>query len=94
MIANRAHTVGAGDGGPGLPIVNCSTTAGDLRAAHLVGLHALQLLPLAGFALGRWKPTLSAAAQAGWMTLIAAGDAAAGVVPFDHAMRGRPLILM
>lgn len=53
MVSRNAHTVGAGDGGPGLPFVNWSTIAGDLRIPHALGLHALQLLPLIGFALTR-----------------------------------------
>lgn len=87
MIHLNQHTVGAPDGGPGLPGIGWSTRAGDLRIAHFIGLHALQVVPLLGWWLSGLVP--SRAALLTWLGALA--YACLVVVLFAKAMAGVPL---
>lgn len=58
MVSYDGHAVGAAAESAGLPLVNWKITGGDLRIAHFVGLHALRVLPLAGYVAAR-SPHLS-----------------------------------
>jgi hypothetical protein len=44
-----SHSVGETDETKRLPLTSWAKTGGDLRIAHFIGLHALQILPLIGF---------------------------------------------
>ena len=77
-VLDGGHTVGGADGGPGLAITNWSTRAGDLRAPHFVGIHALQLLPLLAWLLGRHGRRLGRGRQVGLVHV--AGGGYLGVV--------------
>jgi hypothetical protein len=85
-----AHSVGVADGGPGLPLVGWSTTGGDLRVAHFVGIHALQVIPLFGAVLVR-RP---ARERDGVLLVLVAAAGYLGLVALLtwQALRGQPLL--
>ena len=93
MISQMSHTVGAADGGEGLPFLNWSTTGGDLRIAHFFGLHGIQIIPLfAVWVSNKWKDsnknqiiavTAFALFYAGWIAYT-----------FYQAKQGMPLIAL
>lgn len=89
MVGQMSHTVGSDDGGPGLPVLNWSTEAGDLRVAHAIGLHALQLLPLLGFALSRTERSESRQKRLIWAASLI--YAALTFCLYIQALAGRPL---
>jgi hypothetical protein len=93
LSANGGHAVGVPDGGPGLFFVGWSTTGGDLRIGHFVGMHALQVLPLlaAGLAaLGRDR--LDETARVRIVQVAAAGYAGLVVLVTWQALRGQALL--
>ncbi|MGA6166367.1 hypothetical protein [Amycolatopsis magusensis] len=90
-----AHSVGVPDGGPGMPVTGWSTTGGDLRIPHFVGMHALQVLPLLLLALtaaASRVPLLADVEIRRRLVRVAAG-AYAGLLALItwQALRGQPL---
>lgn len=51
MGARQAHSVGDAVATISLPLVKWNMTAGDLRVAHFIGMHSLQIIPLLSFYL-------------------------------------------
>jgi hypothetical protein len=92
MVWHKAHTVGLYDGGPGLPLVNWSTRTGDLRIAHLLGLHAFQILPLAAYGLSRWKNDIPASRRLGYFFAFALAYLSVTALLLLQAVHGHPLL--
>ena len=90
MPVAGAHTVGAPDGGAGLPGTGWSLAHGDLRVPHFVGLHAVQVLGLVALFAGAGIPTPRRRVR---VVLTAAGSyAALFVILLWQALRGQSIV--
>ncbi|NKQ54662.1 hypothetical protein HFP15_17405 [Amycolatopsis sp. K13G38] len=91
-----AHSVGVTDGGPAMPVTGWSTTGGDLRIPHFVGMHALQALPLLVLALTllarRFARLRNDAVRTRLVLVAGFGYAGLVVLVTWQALRGQALI--
>jgi hypothetical protein len=85
-----AHTVGATDGGPGLPGTGWSVDHGDLRVPHFVGLHALQVLPLMAWL--RWRRRVDDGRRVRVMAVAGVSYGMLFLVLFWQALRGQAVV--
>jgi hypothetical protein len=85
MVVAGAHTVGAPDGGPGLPGTGWSLEHGDLRVPHFIGLHALQAFAVLVLVLPRrW----SGSRRVRMMIAVAASYTGLFMILLWQALRG------
>ncbi len=83
MGSRLSHTVGAINDNSNLFILGWSKTVGDLRVAHFIGMHALQVLPVLSFyVLKNTKLTIVVALLYGLLALLT----------LVQALKGKPLL--
>ncbi len=84
-----AHTVGAPDGGRSMPFTGWSADHGDLRIAHFLGLHAMQIL-----LLGWWltRRQWSHRRQIRLILALAVSSTFAFAVVLLQALHGQPFL--
>ncbi|MGC5053136.1 hypothetical protein ACLQ2S_16975 [Micromonospora sp. DT48] len=88
-----AHSVGVPDGGPGLPLISWSTTGGDLRIGHFVGLHGMQVMPILAMLLNTVTGgRLDERTRARLMLVVGLGYGASTILVTWQALRGQPLL--
>ncbi|MDQ0465661.1 hypothetical protein QO010_003450 [Caulobacter ginsengisoli] len=91
MSAQTSHWVGGiQSDAAGLPLFGWSTTGGDLRPPHFLGIHASQIIPVAALVIIRLFGK-----AAGLLTgLFVAGYIALAIAVFVQALMGLPLIAL
>jgi hypothetical protein len=85
-----AHAVGVADGGPGMALTGWSTTGGDLRIGHFVGIHGLQAMLLFAMLAG-WL-VRDAERRTRLVFVFAAAYTGLLVLVTWQALRGQPLL--
>lgn len=90
MTISGAHTIGAPDGGPGLPVTGWSVEHGDGRVAHFVGLHALQAMLLIFLVVSR--RSRSERTEVRLIAIAAASYTALFVILLAQGWRGQSLV--
>ncbi len=90
MMIAGAHSVGGPDGGPGVPVTGWSREYGDVRVAHFIGLHAIQVLALIALALRRWRAPEAVRVRA--ILAAAASYASLFLLLLWQALRGQSIV--
>jgi hypothetical protein len=87
-----SHTIGAADGGPGIPLTHWSRDHGDLRIPHFLGMHALQLLPLLLLGIRRLRTRRDDGVESTVILFAGSVCAIIFVAALTQALAGHPLI--
>lgn len=89
LAKGQGHWVGtAASDAAGLPLLGWSRDGGDLRVAHFFATHAMQALPLAGFAATR----LRLRAPVAWVWAASLAYLALIAFSFIQALRAQPFL--
>ena len=86
-----AHSVGVKDGGPGIPILYLSTQGGDIRLPHLLGIHAVQVLPLLSWLISSALSNLGQRTQVALMWTASLAYSLLMSLFTWQALRGQPI---